>query len=186
MIYSHLLLNSRNLELGHGKYPDELFSRVLDGIKPVGFLDSRQKEVIDGFEVRARAAGLAFFRRDFGIAANVWFLSVAIDGVIREVLDVSAVVATYVDAGLPDDITALVVAELARIAPLRFDDFLKFDDCEADPTTIHEYARTGLLLGYPLESTIALMRAHIPRLERWRIDGWWIDEKGARFVDAWR
>ena len=82
----------------------------------------------------------------------------AITDVIGEAVDVEALAREYSrwfsgDAGL----VASISAELERLRPMRFPDFLNFGDAEVMSASVHEYARTGLLFGYPVESTCRLM-----------------------------
>jgi hypothetical protein len=108
------------------------------------------------------------------ISGGHHFFSLSLGEQVPELCDLEALRRDY-ERAFSGNEQALVsiAAELERLSLRRFSDFLDFDDAEADLPAITdgrkhpagEYLRTGLLLGYPLESTFAL----IDEVER----DWW-------------
>ena len=164
MNFSSSLLNPENLRLvSESGDCAALVGRVCSRQKPMAFVDGGRKRPLVDLEDVARRAGLATRLHRYVFTCGPrpvisYFLSVAITDVIGEAVDVEALAREYSrwfsgEAGL----VARIAAELERLRPMRFPDFLDFGDAEVRSASVHEYARTGLLFGYPVESTCRLM-----------------------------
>lgn len=148
--FSHPAVNAENLR-ANGRISDRaIVARVVGGLKPVGFLDTEDRRVTRPVE---EAGGRVY-------AASYGLLSVTMGGRIGELFDLAALAADY-RAWLVEEKAAttlrLVLRELRKLAPMDLRDFLDFRDvgCNVTPRGL---ARSGLVLGYPVESTVALLR----------------------------
>jgi hypothetical protein len=175
--FSSPLLDPENLRLvsdptmGRDALGGALVSRVSSRLKPLAFIDDRRKRPLTALESLAREAGLAsrFERYVFTDGPRPvahYFLSVAITDVIGDAVDLDALALEY-SRRLPKYtiVVEQIALELERLRPMRFSDFLEFRDAEVtmqsidgrEGYSVYEYARTGLLFGYPVESTCDLM-----------------------------
>jgi hypothetical protein len=158
------LLSSENLRIGNQSGDCEaLVGLVCSRRKPVAFLDGRSKRALATLEKRAREAGLATRLSSYVFTCGprpytVYFLSVAMTDVIGEAVDLDALNLEYARRFSGDpELVAEISAELERLRPMRFSDFLEFGDVDVMSPDVHEYVRSGLVLGYPVESTCQLM-----------------------------
>lgn len=165
--FASSLVSDRNLQLsGDGGWEPTL-RQVLRRRKPVAFLDSGIPGAMDRVARRAIAAGCPV----------LWdgnLCSVGIVGGVRREFDLDALAADYRDftrlAG--PDVGDQIEDELRRLGRRRFADCLTFIDVETDFTPA-AYARCGLLLGYPPETTAAMIGQGLG------IEGCWTGTFGA-------
>jgi hypothetical protein len=167
--FSSPLVNTRNLEIGGGAPADEYVDRVIEGHKPVGFASDKRPEVMRACAVRALQAGRgAQCHQHTGEGWSCWFTSASQVGPVGEHFDIDALIADY-KAYLSShpSVAEVVAEELGRIRRSDMSSFLEFSDVEVElglgPKTpvIGQYARCGLLLGYPAWSTAALIGAQL-------------------------
>jgi hypothetical protein len=155
------LVNQRNLQLGGDDAWEATVDRVLRRRKPVGFVSSDNPADMVEAVGRAIAAGCP-------VQWSEGFCSAGVPGQVGRQLDLDALIADYreltSEAGVI--VGAQIAAELRRIAPRAFADCLSFTDVESDLTPAG-WARCGLLLGYPVESTAAIIGAVL------RMEGCW-------------
>lgn len=163
-MFASSLLSAENLRIGNESAGGEpLVDLVCSRRKPVAFLDATSKRSLVRLEKRAQEAGLATRLSSYTFTCGprpytVYFLSVAIRDVIGEAVDVDALRLEYARRFSGDpELVAEISAELERLRSMRFSDFLEFGDVEVRTAELYEYARTGLVLGYPVESTCRLM-----------------------------
>jgi hypothetical protein len=101
------------------------------------------------------------------------FCSAGIPGVVGRQLDLDALVADYreLTAEAGPLVGGQIAAELRRIGRRAFADCLSFRDVDSDLTPAG-WARCGLLLGYPVETTAAIIGTVL------RIGGCWTGHFG--------
>jgi hypothetical protein len=145
------LVNQRNLQLAGDDGWEALLDRVLRRRKPVAFVDSRHPPDLKEAVRRAMAAGCP-------VTWSEGFCSAGIPGRVGRQFDLDALVADYreltAEAGAL--VGAQIAAELRRVGARAFADCLSFGDVDSDLTPAG-WARCGLLLGYPVETTAAIV-----------------------------
>lgn len=156
------LVNVRNLALSGDDAWEALLARVLGRRKPIAFVSSWVRSDMLEAARRAMGAGCAVQWSPDGLC------SVGIPGVVHRELGLGAVIADYreITAAAGPEAGERIASELRRIGYRAFADCLSFGDVESDGSPAG-YARCGLLLGYPVESTSAFIGRVL------RIDGCW-------------
>jgi hypothetical protein len=132
--------------------------RVAAGRKPICFTCSYRKTWVD--RVEAAGGTVRAERVPWGRAR---LLSATLGGRIGEVFDIPALTADY-DAYLADvsrGVRSAIAAELLRIASMDLTAFLEFEVTGGQRRMAASLARCGLLLGYPVASTAALIRVDL-------------------------
>jgi hypothetical protein len=163
------LLNDENLRLSGSTSGPALAERVFSGLKPLAFTDSRDREQQVAVATRALEAGFSVQCSSWAFDTHThWFTSVATPGRVCDVFDLDALLSDYrlLCADIPGAPGAIEV-ELERLYFRSISCFLPFEVVEADVPgiwdgTVHpagEYARTGLLLGYPVASTVEIIKS---------------------------
>jgi hypothetical protein len=171
--FSSPLLNSENLHVGCTNTGGVLIDRVIAGLKPLAFTDDSRPEMAREVAKRAVDAGLAVHHFCWVSPSSGlphWFTSACVLGRIGDVFDIDALRADYrvLYANCPDYVES-VESELAKIRRRDVSDYLSFSDLEVDwlgmtSGTAHpagEYTRTGLLLGYPVASTVEVVHGAV-------------------------
>lgn len=160
--FSSPLVDAVNLTIAGDSGWKRTAGRVAERLKPIGFVDGELAEMEKAAALVEAAGGHSLIRRARAYGETFAFCTLTVDGVIGESFDLQALALDYHDylatgTGLAEQIER----ELARLAPLRFSDFFAFGDVEVssrngvrDPGSL---ARCGLLLGYPVETTAALI-----------------------------
>jgi hypothetical protein len=161
------LVNRRNYELSSAYNEAGQALRVVAGLKPTAFLSGSHGEMRDA-AYAIRAAGGHARVEQFKSKRAVYFCSATIAGRVGEAFDMDALTADYraylrraPKAALLD-----VERELRLIAARPFSAFLDFSKVEVerrywknparpDPGRPGSWARCGLLLGYPVPTTVA-------------------------------
>lgn len=145
------LVNQRNLQLAGDDGWEALLDRVLKHRKPVAFLDSTDSTDLVVAVQRAMEARCP-------VQWSEGFCSVGVPGRVRSQFDLEALIADYreLTAEAGTRVGGEIAAELYRIGYREFAGCLNFEDVETDFTPAG-YARCGLLLGYPVETTAAMM-----------------------------
>lgn len=156
------LVDPFNLAISGDASWHRVAERVSERLKPIGFVDSRDQNEMEEACRQVKAAGATgrlIHYRTGGTGAML-----AVSGTIGDSFDLSALAADYadylaLDPALADD----VAAELERLAPLEFSSFdfgrveVEFLPGEGLKRRAGSLARCGLLLGYPIASTAALI-----------------------------
>jgi hypothetical protein len=168
--FSSALLNTRNLELSAGGPWQNLIHQVTSQQKPVGFVDSsRQKEMQEAAETAIKAGCAALHYRycfSAGDGSPAWFTSAACVGRISKMFDIDFLIADYNAYFLSEPkIAEEIEIELDKIKRFDISTFLEFSKVEAnislasskEKSVAPEYARCGLLLGYPVWSTASVI-----------------------------
>jgi len=164
-IFSSPLVNERNLEISAGGPWQVIVDQVERGFKPVGFLESGEEQMRAAAQ-QGLAAGCAVqnYQHSFNDGSDpCWFTSVAQTGRIEELFDVASLIADYNAYFLfHPEVSEAIERELDKIRRRDVSSFLSFRSVEADiwkdeKRTGPEYARCGLLLGYPVWSTVAII-----------------------------
>ncbi len=164
------MLNDENLRLGRSSDGGALVDRVIAGLKPLAFVDSGDERLL-GWVERARENGLLVDHfADWRGTRPWWLAAVAIPGRIGELFDLDALLGDYQCrydgwTGAFDS----VADEIERLRGRDMSDYLSFAAAEVDLGSIMEgtrhpageYARTGLLLGYPVATTIDVVRSSL-------------------------
>jgi hypothetical protein len=174
----------RNLELSGGGPWRRLMARVVDRLKPLAFFDARaRRHPVDGWsgDGDLRAAARFAIANDLCLHHDMCtfdgcvmegdrpvvfrFLSTCTFGRIGELFDLRALLNDYAEylavAGEAGN-SALhdIERELARIQRMLLSRFLDFNEVDSDGSP-GGYARCGLLLGYPPETTAALILGNV-------------------------
>jgi hypothetical protein len=171
--FSSPLLNDENLRQGALSNSKALIGRVIAGLKPLAFTEGVDPEVEREAASLAISAGLAVHHdRWMGGSRPYWFTSAAMMGQIDDVFDLDALLADYRELYEPwPDAVKAVKQELKKLRRSQISDYLSFSDLEVDLPAIMdgrvhpagEYARTGLLLGYPVLSTVEVAKSSMSR-----------------------
>lgn len=180
--FSSPLLNDRNYELSGGGPWRDVLGQVTGARKPVCFLDSAEPKnraeypgVLEPSPDPMRDA--ARIALDAGCCVLLYmamsdeddegdevttFCSASISGRIRDVFDLDALIAdyrAYTAAAGPDAVDD-IASELRSVGSADVSDFLDFGVLEGDWDVVArpaDWARRGLLFGYPVDSTAALI-----------------------------
>jgi hypothetical protein len=177
--FSSPLLNDRNYELSGGGPWREVIGRVVRGQKPVGFVDSSDPELMeehagvvepspDPMRDAARMAldgGRCVLLHSVTFdddAAPITFCSASLSGRLRDVFDLEALISDYraYTAAAGPDAADGIAEELRLLADADVSEFLDFRVIEGDrelESTAADWARRGLLFGYPVDTTAALV-----------------------------
>lgn len=149
-----LLFDEQGKRLGDN---DAIADAVFDGLKPVGDLfylsEEEAKRVADsgrslGFEVLE-------YQREFPTNPVAYRVMIGVNRPIREIFDLEAI-ARYYEKAVPY-MTPNLRNRFRKIgSQTPIDTLGQFD--WANPTTECHLITTGLLLGYPLESTVSLLK----------------------------
>lgn len=169
-VFSSDLVNRRNLEISGGAPWEWLVGRVVDRLKPVCFVDSADADLMRDAAATALAGGCGVQFQPHHFAEDSWndardhfFVSAAVPGVIADLFDLDALLADYHSylAEAAHDAVEDIEREISRISRRSPCDFLDFGKVEVSwiggRRTPGELARCGLLLGYPVETTAALI-----------------------------
>ncbi len=161
--FSSPLVDPINLAISGDSHWRRTSERVARRLKAIGSVSGRRKEIEQALEV-VRASG-GHGRVIFeGIGDKHYGAVVTISGTVGSTFDLAALAADYQAylAAAPA-LAAEVVSELERLSPLFFGDF-DFEDVEVEfiPGSGNKrrpgsLARCGLLLGYPVATTAALI-----------------------------
>jgi len=173
MEFSSPLVNDHNLYLAQGNDWREMVKQIVAKKKPIGFMDSHSGKEMKEAASSLIEAGHAVhcYRYSFSDGADpCWFVSGSQVGRISEMFDIDALIFDYSSyfSGKPEVVTA-IETELKKIGRFDLSYFLNFKDVEIDYPAIRdkeknvagEYARCGLLLGYPVESTMAIITKYL-------------------------
>jgi hypothetical protein len=164
------MVDTRNLVLGRTAGDPEIIQRVNKKLKPVGFIDSRNPELMRVAAQESLAAGCAVKHYQYvGDDWSCWFTSASQTGRIRDQFDLDALISDYRAYFGEGETYEAIHKELTRIGRQDISCFLSFSDVEADLFSIQgqnknpgaEYARCGLLLGYPVWSTVSIIGKHL-------------------------
>lgn len=157
-------MNLRNFELSDGRDDAETVGRVIDGRKPCAFVTPRSAEQARQWTMAALQAGCS--AQATHSARGWWLVSVAAHGYVHERFDLDTLTADYrlLLAPAGGQIADAVARELDRIAHADLSLFCEFTHVEVsaaahrrDGDGAAEYARCGLLLGYPHLTSAALI-----------------------------
>jgi len=163
--FSSPLVNERNLEISAGGPWQVIVEQVTAGLKPVGFVDSGEDQMRAAAQ-QGLSSGCAVHnhRYSFNDGSNpCWFTSVAQTGRVGERFDIAALIADYNAYFLfHPEVSEAIEKELDKLSGRDISCFLDFGSVEAniwkdEEKTGPEYARCGLLLGYPVWSTVAII-----------------------------
>jgi hypothetical protein len=159
--FSSPLVASENLAIsGDGEW-QRIAGRVARRLKPIGFVDGPRQEMQKAAALVEEAGGLAYRERNkYNDARDACTLTIA--GTIGGTFNLDALIADYHDyLAVDPELATQVEKELRRLSPLYFADFFEFGDVEVvfvdHARLAGSLARCGLLLGYPIESTVALI-----------------------------
>jgi hypothetical protein len=167
------MMSMENLLLGRTNDWRSLTARVVNGQKPIAFNSSTARQPMrEAADIGFKAGCAVLHFRSTGVSYKYWFTSVAQIGVIGETFNLDALLDDYRHyyRSHPSAMEA-VERELGSLSYRDISSFVAFGDLEADVPGIMdgklhpagEYARTGLLLGYPVQSTAKLVLDEIRR-----------------------
>lgn len=136
---------------------DAIATAVRNGLKPAGDLFYWQQDHARNIAATARELGFEVleYQRDFPVNPVAYRVMIGDSRRIDEIFDLEKI-ANYYEAAVPYTVSALrcrysEVAELTPIGALMQYDWV-------NPGSPSELIMTGMLLGYPFESTASLLR----------------------------
>jgi len=155
------MLNAFNLHLcGGWRWPnvnvkEEILNRVIQGLKPVGDIVDEDHN-IERFKQIAEKEGLTF-----SVYPHSWkghkSITICRDGKFNEIFDIEALFSDYCKYFLAifKKTKGRYQDFRRRIASCKLSNFLDFDI--GYPNSFSDVIITGLILGYPVWSTVAVM-----------------------------
>ena len=177
------MVNIRNKEISESSHRDrEVCERVAARLKPMAVQHATRSTMEEMCRTVVRSGGAASVCLGYDPGTDHRLFMVAVDGVIDQTFDLDALRDDYDDylSDAPGDLRKEIREELDRLAPMRFADLLDWYDVEVEflrPRVVSfevwlkeqpvpawpvrcpgSLARCGLLLGYPIETTDALIR----------------------------
>lgn len=163
--FSSPMVRVENLWANYTASDRTILAWVGNGLKPTGYLN------------RLRCLTLAPEGLVLRVWAGWWPRSPAMVGItmqtdrVRDVFDLDALASDYSAylADAPSAAVAEVHAAIRRLAPKRFTDLLDFG-LVGYLKRPADYVRAGLLLGYPVGSTVAILRQDLLGLSGGTID----------------
>lgn len=160
LTFSSPMVSPENLIVG-SRDDAGTIRRVVKGRKPIGFTCSGRRAWAERVQ---RVGGVCTIRQATG--GRALLLSATLGGVARDLFDLDALIADYtaIYADASADVMRSVEREVSRIAPMDLRDlceFRKVDACWYGSDMPGSAARCGLLLGYPIESTAAMVRLYL-------------------------
>ena len=156
--------DERNLELGTGEADGEIVERVLSARKPVGFVEADNAHAAVAWALRAIDRDLPCSyapTRTEGV--DLWVVSLAAgSSPVGELVDVPAAISDYrAWFGSERELLADIERHLTHLATVPLSSFIYVEAVEiwefGSPPSPGEWAHCGLLLGYPLDATAALI-----------------------------
>ena len=160
------LHDERNLELATGEADGEIVDRVLSARKPVGFAEARDAHTAVAWALRAIDRDLPCSYAPTPMeGVKLWTVSLAASpSPVGEMVDVPAAISDYrAWLGSERELLADIERHLAHLATVPLSSFIDFEAVEiwafGSQPSPGEWAHCGLLLGYPLEATAALIAA---------------------------
>lgn len=162
--FKSALVDPMNLTISGDSQWRRTTERVARRLKPIGFTSVTKTEMDEALETMRKSGGHACVSRE--AVLGEYGAMVSIDGTVGSVFDLAALSADY-EAYLAASpaLASQVLRELERLAPMRFADF-NFDTVEVERIAGSEVkrrpgslARCGLLLGYPVATTAAMILA---------------------------
>jgi hypothetical protein len=149
--FKHKAVNDYNQHLCHGWFvydhtEFEEIERVGQGLKPVGISCSGNLWAVTKKAIEFINKGflVSYTKRNFHDTI-LYHITVSVTGKLKDYFDMDTLAADYEDNGLSSD----TIIEYKNI------DFSKFHHDKYDH---HPIEITGLILGYPIENTIALIK----------------------------
>jgi len=132
----------------------KLIKAVINGLKPIGFGMFEDREV-DKIVKMIEAAGLPYEVNPHQYMPNHSFIGVSQKGKIGELFDMDKFIESW-KMHLDEENMEINYDFFNNLKDEKFEDFLKGWNY-ARPNSDTEFALTGLLLGYPIESTVSLL-----------------------------
>ena len=165
--FSSRMVNRKNYELSRSSDESRLALRVIAGLKPTAFLAGNRIQMHDA-ALAAGAAGCNFKEQRYNPKRPVYFCSVTRPGDVRDAFDLDALISDYERylRHAPKSALLDVKEEIARVGHRPFSAYLNFGKVEVEhdywdvpedpgPGRPGSWARCGLLLGYPVQTTVA-------------------------------
>ena len=162
--FRSMMHEERNLELGTGEADGEIVERVLSARKPVGFVEADNAHAAVAWALRAIDRDLpCSYTPNRMEGVDLWAVSLAASSFpVGELFDVPAAISDYrAWFGSERELMADIERRLTHLATVPLSSFIDFEAVEiwafGSPPSPGEWAHCGLLLGYPLEATAALI-----------------------------
>lgn len=160
--FSSQLVDPINLAISGDERWERITRRVARRLKPIGFIGGSRSEVEQAIALVHTSGGHG--RIAYQVAGcDAFEAIITINGTVGSVFDLAALIADYQDyLAAGPRLAADVANELQRLSPQAFTDF-DFNRVEAEWTSTPNQrrpgslARCGLLLGYPVATTAALI-----------------------------
>ena len=142
-----------------GKVEDRIiFERVAQKMKPIGFIISKDRDYLLEYQHQATNAGLSTVFHPNPPRKDLWELGIANIGKLETFFDFDALTADYVEYMSVFDDNGWMLAIMDHLEIIRSSELSEyihgFDYSSAD-RGFNESVTTGLVLGYPPETTIA-------------------------------
>lgn len=147
--------------------PKRLFQRVMDGMKPIGFHSVKEDELEDMLKW-IELSGLPykvtypeFLKKHF----NSVLIGISQKGLVKDHFNLESLIESYSLLGAKSKPSFNPIAlgdemRIRQLGEMELSYFLEGWDY-AHPKTNFELIKTGLLLGYPIESTFAIISGSI-------------------------
>jgi hypothetical protein len=165
------MVNDYNLHLCGGWFFNgikefECISRVIEGLKPMGFIVTPDKAIHDYWLDICRKSDLPYNSSVILTASTKYEIGISVNGNFGNVFDLSLLLQDYLNYintilkcsranSRSDRVCAEVRKFLLAIRDTNISNYFDFD--YANPSSICEYILVGLMLGYPIETTVSIL-----------------------------
>lgn len=135
---------------------DELLQAVIDGLKPVGFIITDKPEI---YINKAMKSQCKYTINNVAWLQNYKEVAIANGGKLKDNFDLNSLIESYRSMSREVGWNLLTKEDESRLLSKGNCDLSDFlvDWDYANPKSNYDLALTGLLLGFPIESTVAIM-----------------------------
>jgi|UPI00041DD0DE hypothetical protein len=136
---------------------DELLQAVIDGLKPVGFIITDKPEIYINEAMESQCKYI--INNNVAWLQNYKEVAIANSGKLKDNFDLNSLIESYRLMSIEVGWNLLTKEDESRLLSkgnCNLSDFL-VDWDYANPKSNYDLALTGLLLGFPIESTVAIM-----------------------------
>lgn len=171
-VFSSSYINNFNLHLCGGWHwrqnngelmniEEMMIERIAKGLKPLGFLNSFNKDTLLDYQHRASDMGLA---TNLSENPRLWELGISNVGKLEAIFDFSKLISDYNDyigiIGSQDEAIA-IEKHLESIRSSELSDYIMGYDYSSTDRDDRDSITTGLILGYSIETTVSICWADV-------------------------
>lgn len=162
--FSSPLLNDYNLHLCggwsfNGIEDNQTIQRVINGKKPMGFYDTFSSEKFEYWKEYVKDTGLPYILSPKEKNNRIDEIGISIKGTFGNIFNLPDLIHDYqlyaMACGFSDDFVEHIREFITSIKDVEIKNYLSFD--YVNQTTDEGTIITGLILGYPIETTISCM-----------------------------